>query len=130
MNSQTSISIPLSAAAHGWARLFSSKQTNVEQGKQVYLNTLGVFAVDDYLNSLGITTDLDSSNSWYPSPTSPTHTADLKLPQIGTIECCPILANRDNFSITDTARIDRVAYLAVDNLSSDWIDKISTIWGK
>jgi hypothetical protein len=113
MNSQTSISIPLSAAAHSWARLFSSKQINVEQGKQVYLNTLSVFAVDDYLSSLGITTDLNGSNSWYPSPTSPNHTADLNLPQVGTIECCPILADRDHFSITDTARIDRIAYLAI-----------------
>jgi Protein of unknown function (DUF1822) len=84
--------ITLPPEAHRWAQLFASKQSDVPTGKQVYYNTLSVFAVDDYLHTLGIATNLEDSDSWYPGLTSPPDSAELKLVDLGAIECRPVLA--------------------------------------
>jgi hypothetical protein len=84
--------IALPPEAHRWAQLFASKQSDGPVGKQVYYNTLSVFAVDDYLHSLGIATNLEDSNSWYPGLTSPPDSAELKIVGLGSIECRPVLS--------------------------------------
>jgi Protein of unknown function (DUF1822) len=113
MNLQQSIPIELPEAAHAWARLFSSKQADVPRGKQVYLNTLSVFAVDDYLQSFGIRTNLEGSNSWYPSVMTPENSADLELFGIGKVECRLVLPTQTELVLPNSARFDRIAYLAV-----------------
>jgi Protein of unknown function (DUF1822) len=113
MNLQQSIPIELPEAAHAWARLFSSKQADVPRGKQVYLNTLSVFAVDDYLQSFGIRTNLEGSNSWYPSVITPENSADLELFGIGKVECRPVLPTQTELVLPNSAQFDRIAYLAV-----------------
>lgn len=113
MNSSQSIQIPLPEAAHAWARLFSSKQTDVPSGRKVYFNTLSGFAVDDYLQSLGIPTNLEGSDSWYPDATTPEDSADLELIGIGKIECRPILPTATDILFPESAHDDRIAYLAV-----------------
>jgi hypothetical protein len=110
---QSHSKILLPSAAHTWAREFSSKQADIETGRQVYLNTLCVFAVDDYLQSLGIATDLEGSDSWYPDELTPADSADLELIGIGKIECHPILPNQTEILFPPSARFDRIAYLAV-----------------
>ena len=119
------ISIELPAAAHSWAKLFSSKQRDVASGKQVYLNTLSVFAVDHYLNSFGIATDLEGSNSWYPSLTSSAHSADLDLLDLGKVECCAILPDAEDLLLPDSAQFDRIAYIAVQLTES--MDSVSLL---
>ena len=103
--------ITLPPEAHRWAQLFASKQSDVPTGKQVYYNTLSVFAVDDYLHSLGIATNLEDSNSWYPGLTSPPDSAELKLVGLGAIECRPVLAEATEVVLPFPG--DEIAYVVV-----------------
>ncbi|MCY7368037.1 MAG: DUF1822 family protein [Chamaesiphon sp.] len=108
--------ITLPPEAHRWAQLFASKQSDVPTGKQVYYNTLSVFAVDDYLHTLGIATNLEDSDSWYPGLTSPPDSAELKLVDLGAIECRPVLAAATEVVLPFPG--DEIAYVVVQ-LSAD-----------
>jgi len=100
--------------AQEWAQLFSTKQSDVTSGKQVYLNTLAVYALHHYLAQQGIESDLEQSQSWYPHALSAPNAADLMVLDVGRIECRPVLINRaTHFVVPDTAWEDRVAYVAV-----------------
>jgi Protein of unknown function (DUF1822) len=110
---QQPIEIPLPEAAHRWAQMFASKQLDVPSGKQVYYNTLSVFAVDEYLQQLGIATDLQGSDSWYPGLTSRPDAADLKLPNIGKIECRPIFAEDVRLQLPESIPSSNIGYIAV-----------------
>jgi Protein of unknown function (DUF1822) len=103
--------ITLPPEAHRWAQLFASKQSDVPTGKQVYYNTLSVFAVDDYLHSLGIATNLEDSDSWYPGLTSPPDSTELKLVGLGAIECRPVLATATEVVLPFPG--DEIAYVIV-----------------
>ncbi|NJL51498.1 MAG: DUF1822 family protein, partial [Hydrococcus sp. SU_1_0] len=58
--------MPLTLKAHQIANQFRQQQVNTQKGKQVYLNTLAVQVVSDYLNWFAIKTDLEASDSWNP----------------------------------------------------------------
>jgi hypothetical protein len=101
LTSPTPLHIP--ATAHRWAQLFASKQPNPTAGKQVYLNTLSVLVVDDYLHSLGIATDLETSASWYPGLTSIPNSTELQIVGLGGINCPPVQANQDQVTLPVTS---------------------------
>jgi hypothetical protein len=95
--------LPIPATAHRWAQLFASKQPNPTAGKQVYLNTLSVLVVDDYLQNLGIATDLEASASWYPGLTSIPNSTELQIVGLGGINCPPVQANQDQVTLPVTS---------------------------
>jgi len=108
------ISLELPQDAQEWARLFAAKQGDVATGKQVYLNTLAVYALHHYLAQQGIESDLEQSQSWYPHALSAPNAADLLVPGVGRVECRPVLLQAATaFEIPDTAWDDRVAYVAI-----------------
>jgi hypothetical protein len=108
------IVVDLPDESHEWARLFASKQSNVAIGKQVYLNTLAVYAVHYYLAQQGIESDLEQSQSWYPHALSAPNAADLIVPGVGCIECRPVLLETESaIIIPDTAWSDRESYVAI-----------------
>jgi hypothetical protein len=112
-NPQQPIAIPLPEAAHRWAQIFASKQLDVSSGKQVYFNTLSVFAVDDYLQELGISTDLQGSDSWYPGLTTRPDAADLELIDIGKIECRALFGEDISIQLPESLPNDAIGYIAV-----------------
>ena len=112
-NPQQPIAIPLPEAAHRWAQIFASKQLDVPSGKQVYFNILSVFAVDDYLQELGISTDLQSSDSWYPGLTTRTDAADLELIDIGKIECRALFGEDTSIQLPESLPSNAIGYIAV-----------------
>lgn len=117
------IILDLPQDAQEWARLFATKQKDVTTGKQVYLNTLAVYGLHHYLAQQGIEFDLDQSKSWYPHPLSAPNAADLVVPEVGRIECRPVLINADSaLIIPDTAWEDRVSYVAIG--ISDRLDQV------
>jgi hypothetical protein len=107
------ISVPLGQQAHDLARQFAAQQTTSFKGKQVYLNTLAVYAVHQYLKWLQIDTDLTQGDSWNPGLRSLFNTADLIVPNIGKLECRPILVGEETFSIPAESLEDRIGYVAV-----------------
>lgn len=84
------IPLPITESSRQIASQFAVTQPTREKAEQVLLNTIAVKVVDNYLNMLGIATDLASSDSWNPIMQLCCNVADLNLPEIGTIECRPI----------------------------------------
>jgi Protein of unknown function (DUF1822) len=107
------IKIFLDKNAHRYAQQFAKEQINPQKGKQVYLNTLAVCAVNSYLKMLSIDTSLDRSYCWHPIYRSIFDTADLVLPKIGKLECRPLLPGETTFLLPPEVIEDRIGYLAV-----------------
>lgn len=115
MNNQQAhlLKVPLRLEAHKLARQFAAEQATPKKGKQVYLNTLAVCAVHNYLNLLQVETDLSQGHSWNPGIRALFNVADLVLPDIGKLECCPVLPGESAFSLPLEVTEDRIGYVAV-----------------
>jgi hypothetical protein len=110
---QLSFTVPLSFAAHSIAQKYSKQQSNPRKAKQVYLNTLAVYAVDCYLRCMGFETDWDASDSRNPLMLKFMDVADLDVKQLGKLECRPVLPDADVCHIPPDAWEDRIGYVAV-----------------
>ncbi len=84
------IPLPITSEALRVAQQFASQQPDRERKEQVYLNTLAVCVVNDYLEIMDIPTDLKASDSWSRAMRLYTDVADLKLTQLGHLECRPV----------------------------------------
>ncbi|HIK14891.1 MAG TPA: DUF1822 family protein [Leptolyngbyaceae cyanobacterium M33_DOE_097] len=115
MNSTEAIytAIPLGATAHLQARQFAAEQSTPQKGKQTYLNTLAVYAVHQYLQWLQIDTDLTQGDCWHPGKRALFDIADLVLPNLGKLECRPVLPGSTLISLPFEAMQDRIGYVAV-----------------
>ncbi|NJK37668.1 MAG: DUF1822 family protein [Oscillatoriales cyanobacterium RM2_1_1] len=98
--------------AHTFAKRFAAEQVNPQKGKQVYLNTLAVYTVHSYLKWLEIKTNLDQADSWNSGLRAAFNVADLVLPEIGKLECCPVLSGNEILVIDELGE-DRIGYVAV-----------------
>lgn len=106
--------VPLSFEAHDLAQQFSRQQSNSQKAKQIYLNTLAVYAVDFYLRCLGFQTDVEQSDSRNPLYLKFMDVADLLIKQLGKLECRPVLPNAQICRIPPEVRSDRIAYIVVE----------------
>ena len=106
------LEIPLEQTARNLALQFASEQANPQKGKRVYFNTLAVWAVNYFLEWMELETDLDGGDSWHPGMRAILDVADLVLPGIGKIECCPVMLGETAISLPEV-REKRIAYLAV-----------------
>lgn len=109
-------SIPLPLAIHATAQSFCQSQWSSQKIKQVYLNTLAVYAVHIYLKCLGVESDLDQGNSWDPLMQGLTDTADLVVVnqfQNGRIECRPVLSTSLICHVPPDVWAQRMGYVAV-----------------
>jgi len=105
--------VPLTLKAHHRAQGFHSQQSNLEQAKRVYLNTLAVYAVNFYLRCLGIETDLEASDSWNPVMQILANTADLVIKDQGKLECRPVLPGEEVCRLPPEVCSNRIGYVAV-----------------
>lgn len=107
------LTVMLDRQTHSYARQFASQQTTVQKGKQVYLNTLAVCAVNNYLKCFSIPTNLVQSDCWHPGTRAIFNVADLILPNFGKLECLWVLPQQETVTIPTEAREDRLGYLVV-----------------
>ncbi|OCQ95630.1 hypothetical protein BCD67_10440 [Oscillatoriales cyanobacterium USR001] len=107
------LTIPLSFEAHALAQNYSERQFSPQKAKQVYLNTLAVYAVDFYLRCMEFETDLPASDSSNPLMLKLLDVADLDIKEIGKIECRPVLPNAEFCAIPPDVWHDRIGYVAV-----------------
>ena len=105
--------VPLSWAAHAQAEELRSQQVNPAQAKRAYLNTLAVHAVDHYLKCLGFNPALNQSDSQDRISPRFLDVADLTLPELGTLECRPVLPDATVMEVPLEAQAERIGYLAV-----------------
>lgn len=114
MTSQaTLLTVPLGREAHCVARQFATEQVTPQKGKQVYLNTLAVYAVHSYLKWLKVETDLHQGHSWHSGMRTVFNVADLSIPGTGKLECRPVLPGEAVCELPLEARRDRIGYVAV-----------------
>lgn len=89
------MTIPLTVVHHRTAEAFSQQHSDAQKAIQVYLNTLSVQAVHDYLAWLDIPTRLEDSQSWNPALQVLIDAADLWVEHSGRLECRPMLIDAD-----------------------------------
>jgi Protein of unknown function (DUF1822) len=105
--------VPLTLKGHQTAELFYQQHSNPQKAKQVYLNTLAIDAVHSYLGWLGISTDLQASDSWNPFIQTLADVADLEIPGQGKLECRPVLPGDSVCHVPPEVWNDRIGYMAV-----------------
>lgn len=93
------ISVPLGNEAHDLALCFASQQINPVIGKKVYLNILAVWAVHTYLKWMQIETNLPHANENNLALSTLGKAKDLEIPDVGKIQCYPLLPNDNQISI-------------------------------
>ncbi|MEG4484004.1 DUF1822 family protein [Microcoleus sp. D2_18a_B4] len=106
------LEIPLEQTARNLALQFASEQANPQKGKRVYFNTLAVWAVNYFLEWMELETDIEGGDSWNPAMRAVLDVADLVLPGMGKIECCPVMLGESAISLPEV-RENRIAYIAV-----------------
>ncbi|NJK52527.1 MAG: DUF1822 family protein [Leptolyngbyaceae cyanobacterium SU_3_3] len=105
--------VPLSFEAHRIAQRYQKWQSIPFKAKQVYLNTLAVYAVDFYLRCLGFEADVSLSDSRNPMIATMMDVADLWVKQLGRLECRPVLTDDQVMQIPPDVESDRMGYIAV-----------------
>lgn len=108
------LTVPLTRKAHTFARGFAAEQATAKKGKQVFFNTLAVYAMYTYLQWLRVETDLNQSQSWNPAARVFVNASDLFIPNVGSLECCPVLPGEKAFSISPDLIGDRIGYAVVE----------------
>ncbi len=108
-----SLSVPLGLAAHAQAEKFQSHQSDRRKAKQVYLNSLAVYAVNACLQFRGFETDLSNSASWDPLMQTLMDVADLSVKNQGRLECRPVLPGEEAVWVPAEVWSERIGYVAV-----------------
>lgn len=109
-----SISLPIAENGRTIARQFAFEQPNPEKAERVLLNTLAVWIANDYLQMLGIATNISKSDSWNPVARLCADVADLEVTGIGKLECRPLKASHALCSIPAETWGDRIGYMVVE----------------
>lgn len=108
------------------ARQFSTQLPTLEKAEQVRLNTLAVCAVNDYLQMMGIPTNLNSGDSWNRVVRLFADVADLEVEGVGRLECRVVKANQPTCYIPPEVWEDRIGYVVVQ---LDEINQEATMLG-
>ena len=109
----TALTLPIPQSALQTAQRFAQHQPTAAKAEQVRLNTLAVLVMRNYFELMDIPTDLSSSDSWDPVMQVCMNVADLELPNVGRLECRPVLPNCDRWLVPAETWEDRVGYVAV-----------------
>lgn len=110
---ETALTLPIPQSALQTAQRFAQHQPTAAKAEQVRLNTLAVLVMRNYFELMDIPTDLGNSDSWDPVMQVCMNVADLELPDIGRLECRPVLPNCDRWLVPAETWEDRVGYVAV-----------------
>jgi hypothetical protein len=109
--------VPLSFEAHSLAEQHRRQHTQPQKAKQVYLNTLAMYAVDSYCRCMGFETEWETSDSHSPLMQKFIDVADLNVKRlgklVGKLECRPVLPDAEVLEVPPEAWDDRIGYVAV-----------------
>lgn len=113
INKPLTFTVPLSYKAHSLANQSRLGIANPLKAKQVYLNSLAVYSVNYYLHCMGFETDWENSDSQNTVLIKLMDVAALSLPNLGKLECRPVLPNAEFLDIPPEVSEDRIGYVAV-----------------
>jgi len=108
-----SLPLPITQTADITAQRFSLQQPNPQKAEQVRLNTLAVYAVNDYLQLMGIPTELTAGDSWNPVMRLCTDVADLEVTGKGRLECRPLKTSSYSCHLPLEVQEDRIGYVLI-----------------
>ena len=108
------IPLPITQQAIEIARFFAEQQLEVAKKEQVYLNTIAVVVMDNYLQMMGISTELTASESWNPVVRLGADVADIKVTGCGHLECRPVKPGVPKCYIPPEVKIDRCGYVVIE----------------
>jgi hypothetical protein len=105
--------LPITQTARHTAEQFAIQQPTPQKAEQVRLNTLATYVVNDYLQMMGISTDLSVSDSWNPVVRMCADVADLEVTGLGRLECRPVGRHQQTCYIPSEVQSDRIGYVVV-----------------
>lgn len=106
--------VKLTTTAHQQAERLCQVKKTLVQAEIVYLNTLAVYAVNYYLQCMGIETNLAASNSQDEMWQLFYESADLEIINGGKLECCPLLPGSQTLDIRVETVSGRIGFVAVE----------------
>ncbi|MBV6624866.1 MAG: DUF1822 family protein [Rivularia sp. (in: Bacteria)] len=111
-----SIPIPLTSDILHIARQFANEQPNPtsQKARQVYLNTIAICAVNNYLRIIGISTNITAGDSWNSSIRLIEDVADLWITGKGSLECRAVKKGASKCHIPSLAGLKRIGCVIVE----------------
>jgi hypothetical protein len=106
--------LPITQTARTQAQQFATEQPTPQKAEQVRLNTLAVCVVNDYLQMLGVPTNLEASDSWNCVLRLCADVADLEVTGIGRLECRPYRGSQSTCYVPPEVWSDRIGYVVVE----------------
>jgi hypothetical protein len=113
------ISLPISTKSHSLARSLASQHSIPSVVERVRRNTLAVLIIHDYLEMMGIASNLDSGDCWNPFVQICADIADLEIEGRGKLECRSLLAGELVCYVPAEVWVDRIGYVVVQ-FNQDW----------
>ena len=107
------LGVPITTRGREYAKQFAAEQITTAKKTRVFLNTLAVYAVHEYLKITDIETNLEASDSWHPVMRQFHDVADLVIPNLGTLECRPVLPGETEIMLPPEVTEERIGYLLV-----------------
>lgn len=104
---------PITLRSRQQAQQFAARHARPDKARQVYLNTLAVQSVADYLHYFGFKANLAASPSWQPVCQALADTAALHATGWGVLECRPVLPGATTLSIPPEVWDEGAACVAV-----------------
>lgn len=108
-----SLSLPITTTALNIARSLASQVSSFSIGERLKHNTLAVLVVRDYLELMGISTNLEASDCWNPVVRICADVADLEIEGIGKLECRSMLHGETNCYVPPEVWENRIGYVVV-----------------
>lgn len=105
---------PITHQGKSIAQQFSHGHDQPDVAERVRRNTLAVWVIHEFLEALGISTELSTSDSWNPVMQLMEDVADLIVPGVGRLECRPVMAETERCTLPTEALADRIGYVAVE----------------
>lgn len=96
-----------------FAKQFALEQPNRQKAEEVYFNTLAVCVVKDYLEWMGIATEVSAADSWNAIARLGSNVADLPVTGLGRLECRPMREHESSCHIPREVWCDRIGYVVV-----------------
>jgi hypothetical protein len=107
------LSLPIVNEHRDIARSFAAKQSFLDIAERVEHNTLAVLVMRDYLEMMGISTSLESSDSWNPVVQICANVADLDIEGVGKVECRSLNEGESTCYVPPEVWGDRIGYTFV-----------------
>ncbi len=115
----SSLFLPISTKSRKLARSLAAQHSIPSLVERVRRNTLAVLVIHDYLEMMGVTTNLEVSDCWNPVVQICADIADLEIEGVGKLECRSILSGEEICYVPAEVWAERIGYVVVQ-FDSDW----------